>query len=704
MPDPDVMVATVGLNPLPVVLAVLTRKRELGAASLRVILVHSDASKAEAEAVGEHFRGSDQGIEVTSLLSCGSAAEFATTRAVFDQLRGIVAETGTREFLLDYTGGNKIMTACAIWAHLEAHDGGGERWRSYIDNTTGQLVTGSIDAGAGAIDVVSSGLDLGKLARLHGFELSSPSVDVTGLDLGGLREAITRADKGMARADLEEVLYAWTDSAGICREWVAGRVARPGGGRLSDQELQREVRGLLREVLVAGTTAQVVGARADTEIRFSAEIRVKGSPPSSKPTAECDLLVRTGHRVLHIEVKSSAYHARRVLGQRTVFSRFLFGSSTTTVIAADEGRGEVGWANLIDSRDRIITHAPWLGNADVWRIDGADGSPDSLRAGLERWLSPQRDQSHGGRNQPPSDCAVAVPYNGTRLAVAAAVQAAGEYGGVGGVTGVGRADRSQQQWIRGQNVGARAEIASFSEAATAARITGAKVAVITPGPKGVTAGLIRAVYPTGTVVHVGLDGTRHVLGGEPRPVPETGALPWAAAIGPKNYSPDAEGARRQVTVDIVTALGRHVGFTEWWRKDLKLRELDSNPRPELLITGSRGACSVHVLDLTGVAHKDRGRSLREFRSAILSSSAEAVDLIGDAHRPLILLHTVNRWNLADPVHAAGGFQNDGSWRRFAKVGRWLPLGLWRQRNGTVDVLADFDAIQTHLHGKSAEIG
>lgn len=708
MSVPVLMVATVGLNPLPVVLAVLTRRPG------QVILVHSDesaeVSARVAEVLGEV--APEVGVEQWNW---GVVEDFSAVVALFDELPEQLREAG--EYLLDYSGGNKFMTVGAVWLHLRDHGGGGEKWRSYVDNTTGRLVTGSAEVGA--LPVADSGLTLSRLAAMHGFFLDDVGVEwarAATVPIGEVHALIDAVDARPREfrkhfATLRDLM----GRAGVGQGWEPAMVAA------------ETVRGSARELLAVCRIAGLVGD--GVEVLFSAAVKSDRSQQRHTGVAELDLVVRQGHRVLGIEVKSSVEQARKTLGQRTMFSRLVFGSATETAIAATAGTGE--WDELETKRRQLTDAAPWLGKVSVWRLEDSPEKGIGFEDGVRGWLGEAEGVAETvGDAGPKVDAdAVVVPGIGTRLAILAALGRAGDLATKTAGVGVGSLD--SDEWFLDRcdelEVVVAEEVSvlrGFSEAATAEYVPEVAAAIITPGPKGVTAGLVRAVYAgDGVVGHVGLDGRLHTLSGVARPVGAQHATAgytarWEQILGDRFSRTGRIGNARRPVRAAAEKLEEVLDCAEvefWWPSEQRVR-IDRDPRPELLVTGRFGCCSIHVLHVpekdypapaTREAQAVIDKKVKADRFGILSATAEAVNMVGDAHRPLVLLHNragataLGDWRTTPKamlVGPPGKPRADGQWERFARVDRWLPIGLWSGIPDPFTLLIDRDAVLRHLDG------
>ncbi|WP_405180940.1 hypothetical protein OG225_07050 [Nocardia sp. NBC_01377] len=697
MPTPTAMIATVGLNPVPVVLAVLTRE------PTQVTLVPSTTTQGEAERIRDLLTELRPELDIR-VQCCGAADEFPPTlqalRAIADRTPG--------PYLLDYSGGNKIMAVSAVRTHLERHDGGGQRWRSVVDDTTGTLVTGSTEIGAGTLDVRSTGLTLARIARLHGYEITP--------GYAGFAPATVRA----------EDWWRWADA--ISRKSGLPEAAqREAMVRALPEELHppatRQGDGKPREIAVWVSCSRILQelcGDADIEVAFAVNPRISGSATA----ADFDVVVRHGHRVLEIEVKSSAFAARTVLGQRVAYARMVFGSATTAAVAAPRGHIDsenttvVEWDEVSATARHLETHTAWIGKVPAWQLN-SDG-PGELHDGLRHWLFPPAAATTNRAD----DCTgrqlgVVIPALGTPLAVHAAIRAGQatpvaesaattghQTGPVTGLVAADDRDRdgARARFRRWQPAPARfVEISGFGEAQVYERIKGgnADAVVITPGPKGIAAALTRLSYEHDIpILHIGLDGRRHDLDGARTPAHTPD---WDAVLAPR-YEPVHDLASPRFARMLSTLLPG----TRMWQP---ASSQSSTVTAELIITGDRGCCSIHALDLrhavatslaggTKMASGQRKTAVRNFRLDVLSRSADVAALVGDLHRPLLFLYNVSgddshhtAVQATALAHQTAG-QPDPVWERWQRTERWLPPGLWSVEHDRL--LFDSAAIGEHL--------
>ncbi|WP_405180942.1 hypothetical protein OG225_07060 [Nocardia sp. NBC_01377] len=458
---------------------------------------------------------------------------------------------------------------------------------------------------------------------------------------------------------------------------------------------------------------------ADIEVALAVSPTVSGSTTA----ADFDVVVRHGHRILEIEVKSSAFAARAVVGQRVAFARMVFGSATTAAVAAPRGRigsqntTVVEWEEVAATARHLETHTAWIGKIPTWQLN-SDG-PGELPDGLRHWLFPPA----GSGTTIEGDCTgrdlgVVIPALGTPLAVHAAIRVGRtaritEGGAItdrhaGAVTGIVAADDRQREGAKARfrrwqpTSGRFVEIGGFGEAEVYERIQGANAdaVVITPGPKGVAAALTRLAYERGIpILHIGLDGRRHDLDGA-----HTAAHTpdWDAVLAPR-YEPVHDLG----SVRFAATLARLLPDARLWRPSSPQL---STVTAELIVTGDRGCCSIHILDLRRAvaltcagdakSASNRKRTVRDFRFDVLSRSADVTALVGDLHRPLLLLHNV-RGDTSHhhavqattlPQHTET--QPDPVWERWQHTERWLPPGLWSAEHDRL--LFDSTAVGEHL--------
>lgn len=524
-------------------------------------------------------------------------------------------------------------------------------------------------------------------------------------------------------------------------EWVTKPAGKP-----------HLVRGKLREILAWAVVSRCVREHNLTtlEVLFSVKVKLAGSD-----FAEFDLVLRHEHRVLAIEVKSSVPEAYQSLGRRSVHARAVFGSATVVGMISARGIGNQGWDQLVAAVQILTDRAPWLGRIEPWQLDVSAGHAQ-VGTGILKWLN----ESAGDRSQAvdalePIDQAVLIPFNGVRLAVAVSIAEAAHHGGRR-VVGVGVRSAELEAQLRGyaRKVDLPAEIrrsAGFSEweGWEAVELVDVTDAMVTPGPKGITAALVRRARESAArVQHVGLDGRRHEVRftdervahcAQPEPVRARPA--WTDFLSPR-YTldrPRRVDERIHLVADHLLDGLDDADIQLWWpaprsAAELALdqslapehtREHDDIPSPPtallsgeplqqrtlhalragLLLTGRWGCCSVHVLGLPATADEEIIRKVvSRFRTSVLNQAADVVNLVGAAHRALIVLHDRAGSTPLERCLTAPGLDIDKAWPRWRDTNGWLPFGLWSPSaaagDGSAAVRVELDAVRTHLHGRT----
>ena len=299
------MICTVGLNPTPVALAVLTSKPHPD----DVLLVCSTASQPVADRLIEVLGALLPGTVFRSF-PVGSGVSWRATYAA------LVGEMPEPPYRLDYTGGTTSMTMAAVKLHLEDHESvaaGGASLRSYIDEQSGEQV---YDSGA-ATGVDTAVLTIKLLALLHGIELSLDTVL-------GKPELVLPQDKQLVETFVDATRSA-VEKQSITDEWEAAwcgiglgevfaRLRPPPEATKSERE------GVFVELV---SLAAAIASGCCEEIAFDVNAR---------DDAQFDVIARSGHRVVCIESKKGYLDARDDLGHRMSTVLKIFGGAARVQI------------------------------------------------------------------------------------------------------------------------------------------------------------------------------------------------------------------------------------------------------------------------------------------------------------------------------------------------------------------------------------
>ncbi|MFB9782823.1 hypothetical protein [Rhodococcus sp. YH3-3] len=340
---PGTAVVTVGSSPVPVVLSIRATSPS------RVVLMCSERTRVEAGRIVELVASADVRIDI---VECGSGTDFSDSyTAVWEGLTRIGVSA---PFLLDYTGGTSAMVAIAVAIHQRLHinDTGADRpdLRLYQNESDGSLQSDS-----GTKFALRSAMTIAEMANVHGFGVDmarrSPSPAVVWdrpvlwerafLQRGHQRDAVSEPTVELRRA-LEGMFELVADP---------GCERSTGGGdelSVSDQvwSTKADAGGDDRagKTMELAALAVLVGRHWD-EVAFSCEVRSIGGKP--KPVAEFDVIVRRGHQIVVVEVKSSLRGVAESAGRRLVAARTVFGGATRVLSISprrktDDDPDEVG--------------------------------------------------------------------------------------------------------------------------------------------------------------------------------------------------------------------------------------------------------------------------------------------------------------------------------------------------------------------------
>lgn len=305
------MICTVGLNPTPVALAVLTSKPRPD----DVLLVCSTASQPVADRLIEVLGALLPDTAFRSF-PVGSGASWRATYAA------LVGEMPEPPYLLDYTGGTTSMTMAAVKLHLEDHESvaaGGASLRSYIDEQSGEQV---YDSGA-ATGVDTAVLTINLLALLHCIELSLDTVL-------GKPKLILPQDKQLVETFVDATRSAVQKQA-ITDEWEAAWCGIGLGEvfarlRPTPEATKSEREGVFVELV---SLAAAIASGCCEEIAFDVEAR---EDAQDDVISQFDVIARSGHRVVCIESKKGYLDTRDDLGHRMSTALKVFGGAARVQI------------------------------------------------------------------------------------------------------------------------------------------------------------------------------------------------------------------------------------------------------------------------------------------------------------------------------------------------------------------------------------
>jgi len=698
MTEPEQLVATVGLNPLPVALAILT----LRPASVHLLCSKSSLEEAGriATVVGAIYAESGRTAPVFMPPVVISADDLEGAASTLDEYFVSLAPP----FRLDYSGGTKVMTIAAVTAHMQHHgdyDERGGRWRTIVDDTAGAVIDGSASGRRQTAD--SEGLTIGRIAELHGYtltgtplategvaELEQPIVDI----YTRLGEVDDRSNGDLAHSvNRSELLAPFANDVRTSARAIGVEADESRLSKASD--LRGQWRELLTAHLLMHLLAEDRNARACvSEVLFDAQLKSDEFPAGGAKDAQFDLIVRSGHRVLTLEVKSNARDAVEFLSERLIPSRWPFGTAVTSVVASTEGvfagKGtKVTWMEAVATAEALTRDLPALRDkVAVWLIERNPTGADEVTRGFRSWLCPDppgSTASASARTARPLDrSAIAVAADGTPLAVKAALK----WAGARHIVAIGPDDDTTRAAFSRCSTDAgiphsRREYVSAAPGehatylALGPYIGHVNAVVVTPGPKSVAAGLIRRSLVSGTdIVHIGIDGSvttrgqggAQVLDFTPDWVREFDDRAGRAHITTER--PDAARAAVVQKLESLTPQGHSLTVVH--------RERSTATGDAWILAGTRGCASLHYWSLTS-------SELRTYQQKLRSQAALLNARVGDAYKPLLILKRGN---------------NRLHFGRYEVRDRWLPVLHYDPDTDNID--GPDGAIETilrHLFGR-----
>jgi hypothetical protein len=320
---PGTTVMTVGSSPVPVVLSIRATTPS------RVVLVSSERTRVEAGRVAALIASS--GVQI-DIVECGSGTDFVDSYAAMWE--GLARLGVGAPFILDYTGGTSAMVAIAVAIHQRLHiDAGADRpdLRLYQNESEGSLQSDS-----GTKFGLGAEMTIAEMANVHGFgvdtALRSPSPAVV-WDRPALWENAFLQRSHQSDAESEPTVELRLALAKMFELVSDPGCERPtSGGKLGVPEqvwsTKADADGSDRagKTMELAVLAVLLGRRWD-EVAFSCEIRSLGDE-SSNPVTEFDIIVRRGHQIVVVEVKSSLGGVAESAGRRLVSARAVFGGAT----------------------------------------------------------------------------------------------------------------------------------------------------------------------------------------------------------------------------------------------------------------------------------------------------------------------------------------------------------------------------------------
>lgn len=708
---PDVLVATVGLSPLPVALAILTLDCP------EVILAHTTATEPVADRIVQvlaPIRIARNLPAAFELVDCGDGDDLAATVTRFTALTDRI---GDRGFRLDYSGGTKVMTVAAVVAHMDHHharglpDRGGQ-WRTWIDDIYGTLVPGSARAEHRPVD--ASALTTELIASLHGMQLRNfsrctpaPAPDWSTL----IEETIDLLKYADVADDPDPCLLAWVarlhDRAVVLTAALGLDDPHHPVTSKSARSALDDARGSVRELLVALICARALHA-AHPAGGWELMINVGAFPADpnegNTPVSEADVVVRMGHHVLAIEVKSNAGKALELLGDRVTSMRWVYGTAVTSWVTGAQGHQHnndthppVPWSRVKHTCEDLTATMPSMGKVAAPRLDDTTGSTEVENC-LAAWLqSLEAEPANLPRTvsvRVTPAAVTIVPVDGTPLAVQSAIAGAPSSTTI---LGLGTAEGNTRladafDKLRKTDIFTYRRVPNSGEAATAAVLKNIRPAavMVTPGPKGVTAGLLRVALDANrreAVIHLGIDGTVQRLGKPGTEAQITDfVVDWAAQFGDRYRRLDpGTGPTDPAACAVLSRIRgafEEIGDPPTVFVPAESTALDIGVAAPLIVAGRRGCASVHIHIPEAfpepTSGKDRSRIKKrlskargDFRTAVRSRSTQVAAIVGEAHKPLLV------WSTSVPDSAVAD-------QTRLQVGeRWLPFARFDAETGTV---------------------
>lgn len=344
---PGTTVVTVGSSPVPVVLSIRATSPS------RVVLVCSERTRVEAGRIAALLASADVQIDI---VECGSGTDFADSYAAMRE--GLTRLGIDAPFLLDYTGGTSAMVAIAVAIHQRLHiDAGTDRpdLRLYQNESEGSLQSDS-----GTKFALGAEMTIAEMANVHGFgvdtALRSPSPAVM-WDRPALWEKAFLQRSHQSDAEGEptlELRLALTEMFELVSDPGCERPISGGKPGVPEQvwSTKADADGSARagKTMELAALAVLLSRRWD-EVAFSCEIRSLGGE-SRDPVTEFDIIVRRGHQIVVVEVKSSLGGVAESAGRRLVSARAVFGGATRVLsisprIRRDKDPGAIGGVEYI---------------------------------------------------------------------------------------------------------------------------------------------------------------------------------------------------------------------------------------------------------------------------------------------------------------------------------------------------------------------
>jgi len=399
-----VLVVTVGLSPIPVALSILTLE------PTHVVYVVSEESRHEYERIHAvvHRHLGESLTEIVFEITDAATQDFVTlaaelgTRAdsgprgkgtLWATLEGLQRD-GRSAFILDYTGGTKVMVASLVEFHVAWHGGDRPALRSYVPGGRQALHFGGRDASNIRLLQLFGDLTLAERAELNGYRISTgwawnPEAQVPSSSDVAAWPPIRQAGPTATEAEAEN---AWAESV---RDFIKGFT----------------LIGIENPTINGGTQAECAfAALALANPPDELIVGARYSPlTTGAQVAEFDFVWRKGARVVVGEVKRQSADrddATRLSAQlaafctRVLLSREVFGDTVGNVwwLAGDPESQKL----LGPLATRFDTH---LGHGGITVLPGAGtgGKVHADKLGTAKnamYTVLTKTEGNGGRSDP----------------------------------------------------------------------------------------------------------------------------------------------------------------------------------------------------------------------------------------------------------------------------------------------------------------
>lgn len=293
-----------------------------------VIIAHTTESVAQANTMVEYLSTTELGDQLHfSLVDVGDCIDFDDCYEQLERIQLVVP------YSLFYTDGSRVLAACAIWKHLNDHEGKNNYLRQYLDNWTGNILLDDRHDGIEAVDV-SRNLELQDMVGVTGRGIE--------IGWGPVRTKDQRKGSRDVRAEafnhIEQISWQLRERRPQ-QGPQAERSIRSGivvlgqyFTGLSDPEQINECFGAGCETVVACLVAlaadEVFGESEPYHVYGGVKIldyEAGTNPSGVKVLSEFDVVLQVRQRILHFEVKRRDILARNLFVDRDVVGRNAFG-------------------------------------------------------------------------------------------------------------------------------------------------------------------------------------------------------------------------------------------------------------------------------------------------------------------------------------------------------------------------------------------